>query len=168
MDERNEQVHVVTKKLRIILKGVQAHSKKIEKTCGLSSAKLWMLREVDGTPGIKVSQLASALSIHPSTCSNMLDKLEKNQFVYRDRSKADQRSVHLYVTEEGRQFLINNAPKPTQGKLSSALELLSPTQLTKLESGLDALVRALQVCDDPAVLTLPPPVGAIEQYLDKK
>lgn len=155
MDERNEQVHVVTQKLRIILKGVQAHSKKVEKTCGLSSAKLWMLREVDGTPGIKVSQLASALSIHPSTCSNMLDKLEKNQLVYRDRSKADQRSVHLYVTEEGRQFLINNAPKPTQGKLSNALELLSPTQLTKLESGLDSLVQALHVSDDQSGLALP-------------
>ncbi len=150
MDERKEQIHIVTQKLRIILKGVQAHSKKVEKTCGLSSAKLWMLREVDGTPGIKVSQLALALSIHPSTCSNMLDKLEKNQFIYRDRSKADQRSVHLYVTEEGRQFLINNAPKPTQGKLSNALEHLTPTQLTKLQIGLNALVQALLISDDQA------------------
>lgn len=148
MDERNEQIPVVAKKLRIILKGVQAHSKNVEKTCGLSSAKLWMLREVDGTPGIKVSKLAAALSIHPSTCSNMLDKLEKNQFISRDRSKTDQRSVHLYVTEEGRQFLVNNAPKPTQGKLSNALAQLSPTQLTELESGLDALVQALQLSNE--------------------
>jgi MarR family transcriptional regulator, organic hydroperoxide resistance regulator len=148
MDERNEQIHVVTQKLRIILKDVQANSKRVEKTCGLSSAKLWMLREVDGTPGIKVSQLALALSIHPSTCSNMLDKLEKNALVYRDRNKADQRSVHLYVTEEGRQVLVNNAPKPTQGKLSNALEQLSPTQLIKLESGLDDLVEVLRVSLD--------------------
>lgn len=155
MDERNEQMHVVKQKLRIILKGVQAQSKKVEKTCGLSSAKLWMLLEVDGTPGIKVSQLASALSIHPSTCSNMLDKLEENKLVYRNRSKTDQRSVHLYVTEEGRQFLINNPPKLTQGKLSIALAQLSPTQLAKLESGLDALVQALRVSDDQAGLALP-------------
>ncbi len=160
MDERNEQITVVTKKLRIILKGVQAHSKNVEKTCGLSSAKLWMLREVDGTPGIKVSKLAAALSIHPSTCSNMLDKLEKKQLVYRDRSKTDQRSVHLYVTEEGRKFLVNNAPKPTQGKLSNALAQLSSTQLTKLESGLDALVQALLISNDQAGQT-PPVIGEL-------
>jgi len=89
----------------------------------------------------------------------MLDKLEQNKLVYRDRSKTDQRSVHLYVTEEGRQFLINNAPKPTQGTLSNALAQLSPTQLAKLESGLDALVQALRVNNDQADLS--PPLSEI-------
>ena len=151
MGESNKQVHVVIQKLRIVFKGVQAHSKKVEKSCGLSSAKLWMLHEIDGTPGIKVSQLAASLAIHPSTCSNMLDKLEEKQLVYRDRSKTDQRSVHLYVTEEGHQFLVK-APKPTQGKLNNALEQLTSSQLINLESGLDALVQALHVKDEQAGL----------------
>lgn len=152
MEKKNKQIHDITKELRIILKGVQAHSKNVEKSCGLSSAKLWMLSEVAGTPGIKVSKLAAVLSIHPSTCSNMLDKLEGMQLVFRDRSKTDQRSVHLFITEKGRQFLAK-APKPAQGRLNNALEQLSAGQLTMLESGLDALVQALTSRrDDPAGL----------------
>ncbi len=147
MSEKNKQIQVVIQKLRIVFKGVQAHSKKVEKVCGLSSAKLWMLHEINGNPGIKVSQLAAALSIHPSTCSNMLDKLEEKQIISRDRSKTDQRSVHLYVTEEGRRYLVK-APQPTQGKLSGALSQLSPSQLSKLDCGLEALVEALHVKDD--------------------
>ena len=151
MGEKNQQIHVVIQKLRIVFKGVQAHSKKVEKLCGLSSAKLWMLHEIEGTSGIKVSQLAAALSIHPSTCSNMLDKLEEKRLIHRDRSKTDQRSVHLYITEEGRRHL-GKAPPPTQGKLSKALSQLSPSQLSKLDSGLEALVDALHVEDDQAGL----------------
>jgi len=153
MDERKKQINAVTQRLRIVFKGVQAHSKHVEKSCGLSSAKLWMLHEIADAPGVKVSKLAAALSIHPSTCSNMLDKLEEKQLVHRDRSKTDQRSVHIYVTEKGQEFL-GKAPKPAQGKLSNALEQLTPSQLTTLESGLNALVQALHPSDDQAALML--------------
>jgi MarR family transcriptional regulator, organic hydroperoxide resistance regulator len=151
MDERNKQIHAVTQGLRIILKGVQAHSKFVEKSCGMSSAKLWMLHEIAGAPGIKVSRLAAVLSIHPSTCSNMLDKLEEKQLVSRDRSKSDQRTVHLRVTAEGHRLLAK-APKPPQGMLSSALEQLSSAQLASLETGVTALVQALHAADDKAGL----------------
>ena len=61
------------------------------------------------------------------------------------------RSVHLYVTEEGRRYLVK-APQPTQGKLSIALVQLSPSQLSKLENILEVLVQVLHVKDDQAGL----------------
>lgn len=151
MEEQDKQVQLITQKLRIIFKAIQAHSKKVEKEIGLSSAKLWMLYEVAENPGYKVSQLAKVLSIHASTCSNMLDKLEDKNLISRDRSKLDQRSVHLYITDEGRKVL-SNAPKPVQGKLSNALENLSMDQLNGLDSGLEELIQALHVSDDKAGL----------------
>ena len=142
MEGREKQLQVVTKKLRIIFKAIQAHSKKVEKECGLSSAKLWMLHEVYANPGLKVSQLATVLSVHLSTCSNMLDKLEEKGLIFRDRSKTDQRSVHLYATEAGGQ-LLQTAPQPAQGRLSEGLESLSVEHLSSLEKGLDSLVQAI-------------------------
>ena len=143
------QQQAVTKQLRIIFKSIQAHSKTVEKACGLSSAQLWMLYEVAETYGIKVSQLASVLSIHPSTCSNMLDKLEDKNLIFRDRSKTDQRSVHLFVTDKGKQ-LLKKAPVPPQGQLSEALAHLSQEQLKNLQSGLKALNNSLMAKDDSA------------------
>lgn len=83
----------------------------------------------------------------------MLDKLKEKQLVHRDRSKTDQPSVHIYVSERGQEFL-GKAPKPAQGKLSNALEQLTPSELTMLESGLNALVQALHFSDDQAGLML--------------
>ena len=71
MAQRSTHIKTVTQHLRIVFRAVQAHSKYVEKQCGLSSAKLWMLYELNSKPGIKVSQLASALAIHPSTCSKL-------------------------------------------------------------------------------------------------
>lgn len=144
-------VQKVTQHLRILIRAVQAHSKFVEKACGLSSAKLWMLYEIHTHPGLKVSQLAAALTIHPSTCSNMLDKLEAKGLLVRDRSKTDQRAVHLFLTPKGEKFL-SLAPQPAQGELTRALENLPEEQLLKLENGLDGLVRSLRKKDDSAGL----------------
>ena len=152
MSNRSIKEQTITQQLRILFKAVQAHSKKVEKACGLSSAKLWMLHEISMTPGIRVSQLAKALSIHPSTCSNMLDKIESLQLITRDRSKSDQRTVHLYVTEKGRE-LLSKAPSPPQGQLSSTLQKLSEEQLEHLELGLQSFIEVLHFEDDKAALT---------------
>jgi DNA-binding MarR family transcriptional regulator len=151
MDKRAETVQNVTQQLRILFRAVQAHSKFVEKACGLSSAKLWMLYEIYNNPGLKVSQLAAALTIHPSTCSNMLDKLEEKGLLSRDRGKQDQRAVHLYLTGKGEE-LLSKAPQPAQGELSRALDRLDETRLGQLEDGLNGLVQVLTSKDESAGL----------------
>ena len=147
MNDRQEHMKNITKKLRVVFRAVQAHSKIVERQCGLSSAKLWMMWELFATPGLKVSELARALTIHPSTCSNMLDQLEDKGFIRRDRSKVDQRAVHLYLTEEGAKILVK-APRPAQGTLSDALEHLSDENLQHLEEGLNRLLDAMKIKDE--------------------
>ncbi|MEA3470014.1 MAG: MarR family transcriptional regulator [Thermodesulfobacteriota bacterium] len=147
MEDRQEQMQSITKQLRVVFRAVQAHSKTVEKSCGLSGAKLWMMWELFATPGVKVSDLARTLTIHPSTCSNMLDQLEDKDLVRRDRSnKVDQRAVHLYLTEAGT-TLLAKAPRPAQGTMSEALERLSDEHLNHLELGLNQLLEAMQYKD---------------------
>ena len=152
MTSRIEKENAVTQQLRIIFKAIQAHSKQIETACGLSSVRLWMLHEISNDPGIKVSELAEILSIHRSTCSNMLDKLEDKKLIRRNRSKSDQRAVRLYPTEAGKKVL-KKAPSPPEGKLSRSLSKISDKQLEDLERSLKELVGALQYKDEKARLT---------------
>lgn len=146
MGTRTTHIHEITRHLRILFRSIQAHAKHVESTCGLSGAKLWMLYEINANPGIKVSELATALTIHPSTCSNMLDKLEQQGLISRNRSGKDQRSVHLSLTAQG-ESLLSQAPQPAQGELSRALQRLSDEHLTTLASGLAGLVEALNTSD---------------------
>jgi DNA-binding MarR family transcriptional regulator len=138
-----------------LFRSIQAHAKHVESTCGLSGAKLWMLYEINANPGIKVSELAAALTIHPSTCSNMLDKLEQQGLISRDRSGRDQRSVHLSLTKQG-ESLLSQAPQPAQGELSKALQRLSDEHLATLHSGLAGLVEVLNgTGEDDDLLPIP-------------
>ncbi len=77
----------------------------------------------------------------------MLDKLEAKNLLVRDRSKTDQRAVHLFLTPKGEE-LLRLAPQPAQGELTRALETLPEEQLIKLEKGLDGLVYSLRRKDD--------------------
>ena len=152
MNKRSIQEQTITKQLRILFRAVQAHSRTVEKMCGLSSAQLWMLYEVSLSDGIKVSELATALSIHRSTSSNMLDKLEKKNLISRDRSKSDQRSVHIYITQQGKELLAQ-APSPPQGQLSNTLTKLTGEQVTNLETSLQVFVDTLHFDDVKASMT---------------
>ncbi|PIE56272.1 MAG: MarR family transcriptional regulator [Desulfobulbus propionicus] len=153
MDQRPDKIHAIIRQLRIVFRVVQTHAKSIEKECGLSGAKLWMLYEINANPGLKVSELATALTIHPSTCSNMLDRLEDLGLVSRGRSKKDQRTVHLFLTDDGRSLLAR-APRPVQGKLSDALDRLADNQLCDLQQSLDNLIQNLQQPDNVALVPL--------------
>jgi MarR family transcriptional regulator, organic hydroperoxide resistance regulator len=148
---RAASVQSVIRQLRIVFRALQTHSRSIEKVCGVSAAQLWALWELHRTPGLSVGDLSQRLLIHPSTASNMLDKLERKHLVERRRTGLDQRVVSLFLTPRG-VTLLQAAPAPAQGELNRALQALPMEQLTALESGLAALLERMDERDDGAAL----------------
>ncbi len=148
-DPRFMRFQAILKNFRIIFRSAQAHSRWVEKESGLSAAQLWMMWELFNEPGLTVSGLARALSIHQSTCSNMLDKVQQKELVTRKRSTTDQRVVRLYLTEKGT-ALLAKAPRPAQGTLTDVLHRLPDEVLRQLESGLSTFVDALRIVDEKA------------------
>jgi MarR family transcriptional regulator, organic hydroperoxide resistance regulator len=144
-------VQSVIRQLRLVFRALQNHSRRIEKTCGVSAAQLWALWELRHTPGLRVGDLSQRLLIHPSTASNMLDKLERKRLVERRRTGLDQRVVSLYLTERG-EALLEGAPAPAEGELNRALQALPAGQLAALESGLSALLQHMEARDERAAL----------------
>lgn len=142
-DLRFHRFKTILQDLRIIFRASQAHARLVEKTCGLSSAQLWMMWELFNMPGLKVSELAHILSIHTSTCSNMLDKLQDKGLISRDRSNKDQRIVQLNLTDNGLKILAT-APRPAQGLLADVLLRLSDESLNHLEIGLKEFTNSLR------------------------
>ena len=151
-DTRFQRFQKILKDLRIIFRASQAHAKWIEKECGLSSAQLWMMWELFNTPSLKVSELANILSIHPSTCSNMLDKLQKKNLIKRERNNPDdQRVVELNLSQEGIKLLAT-APRPAQGVLADVLMRLPDESLVHLENGLSEFIKILKTYDEQDAL----------------
>jgi len=127
------------RQFRVIFGAVRQHFQAVEKVCGVSGAQIWAMAALHQTPGMKVSELAQALSIHASTASNLLDKIEKSGLIRRERNSADQRVVRLYLTDAGEKAL-GKAPHPLTGILTHALGQLSDDALSRLNQDLATLI----------------------------
>jgi DNA-binding MarR family transcriptional regulator len=112
-----------------------------------SGAQLWALWHVQSSPGCTVLELTDKLSLHQSTTSNLVEKLESSGCLTRTRDEADRRVVRLFVTKVGAKIL-KQAPDPASGRLPEAIARLSPTELAALETALQSLSRELGVTPD--------------------
>lgn len=131
------------KLFRIIFKSANRHFHEIEKIAGIGGASLWALAEIGEIDNLTVSKLASAMSIHQSTASNLIDKLETKGYITRVRSLDDRRVVYLTLTDIGSE-LLTKAPLPHRGILPDALMRLDPEVLTALNNHLTELISGME------------------------
>lgn len=131
--------HEALRQFRVIFSAVRQHFQAVEKACGVSGAQIWAMSALRQSPGMKVSELAQAMSIHTSTASNLLDKIEKAGLIRRERNSVDQRVVRLYLTDNGEKAL-EKAPQPLTGILTHALGQLPDEALTRLHQDLATLI----------------------------
>ena len=140
----NPSAHEALALFRSIYAAVRQHLQKVERCCGAGGAQVWALAVVAAQPGIRVTELAAAMAIHPSTASNLLAKAEKSGLIRRERSARDQRVVHLYVTDAG-QGVLAHAPEPVAGLLPDALARLPEPVLCRLSDDLKTLAKVMSV-----------------------
>jgi len=137
----------VLKQFRLIYGSVKQHFREVENSCGVSGSQLWLLHEIAHTPGVGVSALAGRLSIHQSTCSQLVDKLETRGLVSKRRRPDDQRRVGLQLTEKAAAVLAA-APGPVEGVLPQALQGLPDDTLQQLHASLADVIAQLVVRDE--------------------
>jgi DNA-binding MarR family transcriptional regulator len=146
---REELNIAVLRGFRVVYGSVRYYFREVQRTCGISGSQLWILHQLVHSRGIGVSELASRLSIHQSTCSQLVEKLVKAGYVRKTRDGADQRRVGLSVSARGRRALAR-APGPAEGILPEAIGELRTKDLQSLHRCLVLLIDALDVKDERA------------------
>lgn len=139
---RNGEAMSALRSFRVIFGSVRQYFRSVEQLCGVSGSQLWILQEIRQRPGIGISNLATQLGIHQSTCSQLVEKLVRARHVTRSRSSSDQRRVGLKLTEKGR-LTVRRAPGPAEGVLPQALQKLSGTSLRALNRSLLVVIDGL-------------------------
>lgn len=137
----------VLRQFRLIYGSIRQHFRDVESTCQISGSQVWILHDIAASPGTGVSRLAERLSIHQSTCSQLVEKLVGAGLVSKTRSTRDQRRVGLEVTLEGLKMLAK-APGPAEGLLPEALRELPDVALATLQVNLDLLITHLKSHDE--------------------
>ena len=107
------------------------------------------MHELANAPGIGVSDLAHRLSIHQTTCSQLVEKLVARGYVTKTRSREDQRRVGLALSDVAGRVLAS-APGPAVGVLPEALLKLSDATLGALIEQLEKVIAQLHLPDENA------------------
>jgi len=150
--ERRAAAIGALQKLREIIKTAQEQLQLTSETAGISGSQAWALAEIARSPGLIVSELGKAMAIHPSTTSNMLDKMQKRGLIRRERIDADQRMVRLFVTTAGEKVLAQ-LPGPATGLLPDALSRLSMEQLDAVNAALSLILEKMDRREAHAAFT---------------
>lgn len=140
----------VLQQFRLIFGSLRQHFRLVEERCGLSGSQMWVLQEVERRPGIGISDLASRMGIHQSTCSLLVDKLVGQECLTKIRHHGDQRRVGLRLAQKGISAL-SLLPGPAEGILPDALSRLPNVVLKTLHINLDELIAHLPGKDQSCV-----------------
>jgi DNA-binding MarR family transcriptional regulator len=143
----------VLQQFRVIYGTMRQYFRELEECCGLPGSQMWVLQEVERTPEIGITELAGRLGIHPSTCSQLVEKLVVKNCLIKKRQSMDQRRVGLCLATEGRKA-IAALPGPAEGALPEALAAIPDVALKTLNINLAELIGHLPGKDE-AFATMP-------------
>jgi DNA-binding MarR family transcriptional regulator len=128
--------------LRRIIRATDIHSRRLGKETGLSTPQLVTLRAVGATEGPTVSEIARTVSLSQATVTTLLNKLETNGMVYRERSQEDRRRVNVYMTPKGRE-LQEAAPEPLQDRFAARFRRLESWEQHQLVASLERIANMM-------------------------
>jgi len=122
---------------------LQARSKRMLPTLGVTGPQRLVVRIVGRFPGISAGELAKILCIHPSTLTGILGRLERKTIIARKRNKADGRMALFRLTPKG--HTVHRVRLGTvEAAVQRALAKISSGKILAVQETLQQLQRALE------------------------
>jgi DNA-binding MarR family transcriptional regulator len=99
--------------LRRTTRAIDLHSKKLQRETGLTTSQLLVLEAVATLDKPSPSNIAKEIQLSQATVTSLIDRMERNDLVLRQKNNNDKRVVEVSLTEKGAR-MIELAPEPLQ------------------------------------------------------
>lgn len=132
--------------LRRITRAIDLHSKKLVRSSGLTAPQLLVLQSVRKEGRSKPSTIAKDIMLSQATVTSIVDRLEKNGLVTRERTAKDRRVVEVALTQAGQQKLLE-APELLQSGFLREYRKLDEWERTQLAASLQRIAAMMDVED---------------------
>jgi DNA-binding MarR family transcriptional regulator len=137
--------------IRRVVQALRVSSRGAEQRVGLSSAQLFVLQRLAGSPAMSINELADATLTHQSSVSVVVRRLVERGLVRRGASGEDGRRVEVSLTARGR-HLIERAPGAAQDRLIEGLRRMAAADRRALATQLGRLARAMGLDETPPAM----------------
>jgi MarR family transcriptional regulator, organic hydroperoxide resistance regulator len=123
--------------------GLQAVSRVMLATIGVTGPQRFVLRMIGQDPGLTAGALARRLHDHPSTLTATLKRLVEQKLVSRKDDPEDQRRVRLHLTRAGAR-LDGIRDHTVESSVKAALAGMSDEEAAAFRSALERLAAELE------------------------
>jgi DNA-binding MarR family transcriptional regulator len=141
MDTINESIEVA-RLFQDVMHLVKHSMKKLHGDSGISAPQGMVIGLLSKNKKMKITELSNHLALSNSTVSGIVDRLEAQEMVVRERSKEDKRVVYVSISpnfEDMHKAFHKQIEKNIQNIMSQG----SPEELNKIFEGLDVLKKLL-------------------------
>lgn len=128
--------------IRRVIRATDMHSKYLAKTTGLTAPQILLLQTIRNKGEVTIKELANDMSLSQATVTSILDRLEKRELVYRERSSEDKRKVHAYLTNKAAEVL-KTAPAPLQDQFTRQFDDLQDWEQTMIIASLQRVAHMM-------------------------
>lgn len=149
--------------LRRIIRAAQLSAKELAREAGITTSQLVALDLLQSHGRMTAGQIARAMNLTQATVTTLLDRLQSTALVERTRSDSDRRTVHVQITESGRQRLAH-APQSLQHRFVQGFSGLQIWEKTAILAALQRLSSLMETQTLDAAPLLE--VGAIDRAAD--
>lgn len=106
-------------------------TKELAKRADLTGPQLTVVKLLEAFGDLSLSELSDKIRAQNSTVTGIIDRMERENLVLRERSKEDRRVVYIKLTTKGRE-LAGEIPVEPMEVFKSALETLSSQEMKDL------------------------------------
>ncbi len=154
---RDHLTDEILRAIRRVLRQTSKHARLFSRTSGLSVPQALCLRAIAEAEGTEVTavQVGQVVQLSPPTVSRLLDRLESEGLIVRERASEDRRKVRLSLTRQGRKRL-RELPTPLQDTFVERLSQLPQKEQRQLLQSLERVVALLEAENLDAAPVLEP------------
>jgi DNA-binding MarR family transcriptional regulator len=129
--------------INILNKKYKNLQRRVVKVESLTPPQYSILTELWKSDGKQFKELASACCCSPSTITGVIDTMEKNELVYREKNPSDRRSLLVKLTEKGKE--IQSSTPPIKIILTNCCEGFTPEEAEQLTHLLNKLSDSFEI-----------------------
>ena len=134
----DEAVNTVERLLRRVAFIIKRRGREILADFGITHPQFNALLALRDKQDMTMGELCEKLMLACSTATDLVDRMEKNGFLVRNRDGSDRRVIRLAVSEKGRQ-VIAEVLVARRRYVASMLEKLKEDEQTQLAQSLERL-----------------------------
>ena len=141
MDESNKSIEVA-QLFQEVMNLFRHNMKKMISETGMSAPQGMVIGLLGKYKKMKITELSNHLCLSNSTISGIIDRLEAQEMVVRERSKEDKRVVYVTISPKYKD-MHKTFHKKIEDNIKNTISRGSEEELKKIFDGLDTLKKLL-------------------------